>query len=166
MSISLKLTLFKKICKTVSEICTDGREMLLARHGDASRHRVVRARGGWSRSCAPPSGRIRWTGSGAILTASTTPLLFAHRSESCPPDGRDARARGNQFGGLRHDDAIAADRSTTIPTSPSFHLVAPSYLDSSRSLFTHTSARIPLAWFHRTASSAFYGFLPIGRCTV
>lgn len=107
MSISLKkLTLLKRMCKTVSETRTDGREMLLARRGDASRHRVVRARGGRSRSCAPPNGRARWTGSGAILTASTTPLLFAHRSESCPPDGRDARARAAT--------SLAASDTTTL----------------------------------------------------
>lgn len=40
------------------------------------RRRVAsaRARGGWSRSCAPPNERARLAGLGAILTTPTTPF--------------------------------------------------------------------------------------------
>lgn len=139
--------------KVASETRTDGREMPLARDGDASRHRVARARGGWSRSCAPRSRRVRWVESGAILTVSATPPCSPIGwNRVRPTDATRARAR-NQFGGLRrHDDAIATDRSTTTGISPSRHLVSPSHLDSS--LFTHTIARVPLVWFHRTMKTA------------
>lgn len=115
------------------------------------RHRVACARGGWSRSCAlEQAGQMGgvWRHFNGVGHA---PLL-AYRLESCPPDGRDARARREPvWRSPTHDNAIATDRSTTTGIPP-FAISSP--LPISTLLFTHTIARVPLAWFHRTMKTA------------
>lgn len=120
----------------------------------ARRRRVASSRRSRTRRVEPQLRVSEQAGqrveSGAILTApATSPRSSIGRNRIRPMDATRARAR-NQFGGLRRHDAIATDRSADhrrLPPPPPCHLVAPSRPDSS--LFTHTIARVPLAWFHR-----------------